>query len=84
MDKKMLKETLKKFKENNPNTYDSFEPVFKKMVNGGYIKFYAYDGNSLASGFLTNLNIVTEELGFEILLDVYVELSKAQLKRIIR
>ena len=83
LDKKALTQTLNIIKEKNPNIDKNYEALFEKIVEGGYIKFFAYDGNSLTSGFLTNINVMKEQLKFEISLDVYIELTKAQLEKML-
>lgn len=81
MDPQTLESSLDAFAERNPEMATLLSGRLRSLVTAG-ISFFGFDLSveAAASGFATNINILTQTLGAEVSLDFYAQLNVGQLE----
>jgi hypothetical protein len=81
MDLQTLDASLDAVKEQNPEMAVILEGQARNLVVSG-IKFFGFDVSldAMATGFATNVNVLKQSLGMEMSLDVFAQVSVAQLE----
>jgi hypothetical protein len=81
MDPQTLGASLDAISEENPELATVLEGQARNLVVSG-IKFFGFDmtPGAVTAGFATNVNVLRQALGVEMSLDVFVQVSVAQLK----
>jgi hypothetical protein len=81
MDPQTLEASLDAVSEQNPELATVLEGQARNLVVSG-IKFFGFDmtPSALATGYATNVNVLVQALGLEMSVDVFAQVSVAQLK----
>src|SRR5574341_669592 len=83
VDPASIQNLIDRFKASNPSYANIFSAEVSRLATTG-VKFLGFDldPQSLASNFVTNMNILHEPLTLAVNLDTYVKLSVAQLEKL--